>query len=390
MITVSEALSRILDLAATMPPETVPIASAAGRVLADSVRARRDQPPFRTSAMDGYAVRGEDAVARTDLRVIGTSAAGHGFSGTVGAGEAIRIFTGAPVPAGADRVVIQEDVTRDGNLVTLRGELDSSTHVRPVGSDFRVGTEITAPRRLRPSDLALLASMNVDRVAVAKRPTVALISTGDELVMPGGTPGPDQIVASNAFGLKAMLEDQGARARILPIARDDVACLRTAFELAEGADLVVTIGGASVGDHDLVASVTEELGMELSFLKIAMRPGKPVMAGRLAGHAMIGLPGNPVSSLVCCHVFMLPLIRAMLGLERGPAQRYRAPLSRGIGPNGPREHYMRARLSGDGIAPFDRQDSGLLTVLGQANALLIRPVGDGPREAGESVDYIPI
>jgi len=390
VITVSEALSRILDLAATMPPETVPIASAAGRVLADSVRARRDQPPFRTSAMDGYAVRGEDAVAGTELRVIGTSAAGHGFSGAVGAGEAIRIFTGAPVPAGADRVVIQEDVTRDGNLVTLRGELDSSTHVRPVGSDFRVGTEITAPRRLRPSDLALLASMNVDRVAVAKRPTVALISTGDELVMPGGTPGPDQIVASNAFGLKAMLEDQGARARILPIARDDVACLRTAFELAEGADLVVTIGGASVGDHDLVASVTEELGMELSFLKIAMRPGKPVMAGRLPGHAMIGLPGNPVSSLVCCHVFMLPLIRAMLGLERGPAQRYRAPLSRGIGPNGPREHYMRARLSGDGIAPFDRQDSGLLTVLGQANALLIRPVGDGPREAGESVDYIPI
>ncbi len=390
MITVAEALSRILDLAVTMPPETVPIASAAGRVLADSVRARRDQPPFRASAMDGYAVRREDAVAGTGLRVIGTSAAGHGFSGTVRVGEAVRIFTGAPVPAGADRVVIQEDVIRDGNLVTLRDELDSSCHVRLAGSDFKVGTELTAPRRLRPTDLALLASMNVDRVAVAKRPTVALVSTGDELVMPGGTPGPDQIVASNAFGLKAMLEDEGAQARILPIVRDDVACLRTAFELAKGASLIVTIGGASVGDHDLVASVTEDLGMERSFLRIAMRPGKPVMAGRLAGHAIIGLPGNPVSSLVCCHVFIRPLIRAMLGLERGPAQRYRAPLSHGIGPNGPREHYMRARLSEDGIAPFDRQDSGLLTVLGRADALLIRPVGDGPRKAGESVEYIPI
>ncbi len=390
MITVSEALSRILDLVAPAPPETVPLASAAGRVLAESVHSRRDQPPFRASAMDGYALRNDEAVPGAILRVTGTSAAGHGFNGTVESGETVRIFTGAPVPTGADRVVIQEDVTRSGDSITLNDGLDRSSHIRPVGSDFRAGTAITAPLRLRPADIALLASMNIPEVTVARRPTVALVATGDELVMPGEIPRPDQIIASNAFGLKAMLESAGAQARILPIARDNVASLSTAFEFAKGSDLIVTIGGASVGDHDLVASVAEELGMERAFLRIAMRPGKPVMAGHLGDSAMIGLPGNPVSSLVCGQIFVLPFIRAMLGLERGPAPRGKAKLSCELGSNGPREHYMRARLSEEGIAPFDRQDSSLLTVLGQANALLVRPIGDGPRRAGETVDYIPI
>lgn len=390
MITVSEALFRILDLVAPVPPETVPLASAAGRVLAESVHSRRDQPPFRASAMDGYALRNDEAVPGAILRVTGTSAAGHGFNGTVESGETVRIFTGAPVPIGADRVVIQEDVTRSGDSITLNDGLDRSSHIRPVGSDFRAGTAITAPLRLRPADIALLASMNIPEVTVARRPTVALVATGDELVMPGEIPRPDQIIASNAFGLKAMLESAGAQARILPIARDNVASLSTAFEFAKGSDLIATIGGASVGDHDLVASVAEELGMERSFLRIAMRPGKPVMAGRLGDSAMIGLPGNPVSSLVCGQIFVLPFIRAMLGIERGPAPRSKAKLFCELGPNGPREHYMRARLSEEGIAPFRRQDSSLLTVLGQANALLVRPIGDGPRRAGETVDYIPI
>ncbi len=335
-------------------------------------------------------MRSDEAVPGATLRVIGSSAAGHGFNGSVCEGEAIRIFTGAPVPYGADRVVIQEDVTRAGDTIALKDGLDTGTYIRPVGSDFQIGMTVSAPRRLRPADIALLASMNVDVVSVARRPIVALLATGDELVMPGEIPRSDQIVASNAFGLKAMLEAEGAQSRILPIARDNVASLRTAFELARGADLIVTIGGASVGDHDLVASVARELGMEQAFFRIAMRPGKPVMAGRLAGSAMIGLPGNPVSSLVCGQVFVLPLIRAMLGLERGPAERRRAPLAMEIGPNGPREHYMRAKVSEEGIIPFDRQDSSLLTVLSEANALLVRPIGDRSRGIGETVEYIPV
>jgi len=334
--------------------------------------------------------RNAEAVAGANLRVTGMSAAGHAFDGSVCVGEAVRIFTGAPLPQGADRVIVQEDVIRDGNSITLRDGLDPDIHIRPIGSDFRVGKAVPAPRRLRPTDIALLAAMNVDEVTVTRRPAVALISTGDELVMPGETPRPDQIVASNGFGLKAAFEAEGAEAALLPIARDNAASLRMAFGLAEGADLVVTIGGASVGDHDLVASVAGELGMEPAFFRIAMRPGKPLMAGRLAGTPMIGLPGNPVSSLVCGHVFALPLVRAMLGLGRAPARRNRAPLARAIGPNGPREHYMRALLSENGIVPFERQDSGLLTVLGEANALLVRPIGDGSRRAGEIVEYIPI
>ncbi len=335
-------------------------------------------------------MRSDEAVPGATFRVVGTSAAGHGFNGPVGVGEAVRIFTGAPVPNGADRVIIQENVTRAGDQIALKDGLDTSIYIRPVGSDFQTGMTISAPRRLRPADISLLASMNVDVVSVARLPVVALLATGNELVMPGEPPRSDQIVASNAFGLKAMLEAEGAQSRMLPIARDNIASLRMAFELAKGADLIVTIGGASVGDHDLVASVAKELGMEQAFFRIAMRPGKPVMAGRLAGSAMIGLPGNPVSSLVCGQVFVLPLIRAMLGLERGPAERRRAPLAMGIGPNGPREHYMRAKLSEEGITPFDRQDSSLLTVLAEANALLVRPIGDRSREAGETVEYIPV
>ena len=233
------------------------------------------------------------------MRVLGTSAAGHGFSGGVGKGEAVRIFTGAPLPEGADRVVMQEDATVSGDRVTLADMLSDGSNVRPAGTDFRSGSTVSGPKLLRPQDVALLAAMNIARVPVFRRPVVALIATGDELAMPGETPGPDQIIASNSFALKAMLEDAGAEARLLPIARDTEASLRTALDLAGGADLIVTIGGASVGDHDLVAPVAEALGMERAFYKIAMRPGKPLMAGKLAESVLLGLPGNPVSSIVC-------------------------------------------------------------------------------------------
>jgi molybdopterin molybdotransferase len=232
--------------------------------------------------------------------------------------------------------------------------------------------------------------MNIDRVPVFKRPDVALISTGSELVMPGEHPGPDQIIASNTFGLKAMLEQIGAQVRILPIAHDTVPALRTAFELAKGADLVITIGGASVGDHDLVGSVAADLGMDQAFYKVAMRPGKPLMAGKMGDAMMIGLPGNPVSAMVCGTVFVLPIVRAMLGLGMGSASHSTAKLGQDIGANGPRAHYMRAIIDMGQIAPLERQDSALLSVLAQANALLLRPPNDPPRSIGDTVSFIPL
>jgi molybdopterin molybdotransferase len=300
----------------------------------------------------------------------------------------VRIFTGAPLPEGADRVVIQEDVTRRGDLITLGRTLDSKSHVRPAGGDFAEGDSLRAPLRLGPAEIALLASMNVARVPVHRRPVVEIMATGDELVAPGEDPGPDQIIASNSYGLAAMFDAAGAEARLMPIARDTPAALKTAFDLTAGADLIVTIGGASVGDHDLVASVAADLGMEQSFYKVAMRPGKPLMAGRLRDVAMIGLPGNPVSALVCGTVFVLPMLNAMLGLPRSAAPRKQAPLAEALPGNGPREHYMRAELTAKGIRAFDRQDSSLLSVLAGANALLVRPPNDGPRAEGELVDYI--
>lgn len=390
MITVEEALEKVFALAAPLEPETVPLREAHGRVLAEPVAARRQQPPFPAAAMDGYAVRSAEAAPGARFRVIGEAPAGRAFGGRVGPGDAVRIFTGAPVPEGADRVVIQEDTERDGDEITLTGGLDAGPHVRPAGADFSPGDSIAAPRRLGAADLALMAAMNLPELPVTRRPVVALIATGDELVMPGEEPGPDQIIASNAFGLAAMVEAEGAEARLLPIARDTVDSLRLAFELAADADLIVTIGGASVGEHDLVAGVADDLGMERAFYKIAMRPGKPLMAGRLGDSVMLGLPGNPVSAIVCGHLFLLPALRVMLGLPAAPAPRRRGRLAADVGPNGPREHYMRARLTPEGVRPFDRQDSSLLSILSEADALLVRPIRDDARPAGTEVEYVPI
>ncbi|KPQ07827.1 MAG: molybdopterin molybdotransferase [Rhodobacteraceae bacterium HLUCCA12] len=390
MIAVEEALARVFSLCAPLTTETVPLRRAAGRVLAEPAAAGRDQPPFAASAMDGYALAGPVSPGQ-GFRVIGEAAAGHAFDGSVGPGEALRIFTGAPLPAGTDQVVIQEDVERDGDRITLRDMLDQGSHVRPAGQDFRAGDLITAPRRLRPVDLALLAAMNIAEVRVFRRPVVAIIATGDELVMPGEAPRPDQIVASNGFALKAMVEAEGGIARLLPIAGDSDAQLRAVLDMARGADVIVTIGGASVGDHDLVASTTRRLGAEPSFYKIAMRPGKPLMAGRLFDALMLGLPGNPVSAIVCGHLFLLPALRALSGLGALPAPTRAATLADAVGANGPRAHYMRARLEPEGrIRPFDNQDSAMLGILAAADALLIRPVADPARNAGHPVRYIPL
>ena len=388
MIPVAEALRRVLDLVEVLGPEDVPIDEAAGRVLARPVAARRAQPPFRAAMMDGYAVRGDEVRPGAGFRVGGEAAAGHAFGGRVGPGEAVRIFTGAPVPDGADRVVIQEDVRRTGDEIVLGDRIDAGPYIRPAGADFAAGDEV-APGVLTPASVALLAAMNVAVVPVVRRPVVALIATGDELVMPGEAPEPSQIIASNAFGLAALVRAAGAEVRRLPIARDTEASISAAFSLAAGADLIVTIGGASVGAHDLVAGVARQQGLEHSFHNVAMRPGKPLMAGRIGGSAMVGLPGNPVSSMVCGHVFILPAIRAMLGLGRGQAPRRRAALAAPAEANGAREHYMRGRLDAEGLVAAPRQDSALLSVLAGSDVLIVRPPHDPARAAGEMAEYLP-
>ncbi|WP_137111994.1 gephyrin-like molybdotransferase Glp [Rhodobacter sp. SY28-1] len=389
MISVEEALARCLALASRLPPQAVPLAEAAGRWMCAPAVATRDQPPFPASAMDGYAVAGNPGPDDNFL-VIGEAGAGHAFEGQVGPGQAVRIFTGAPVPQGATRVIIQEDVVRLDDRILLKEGLDTASHIRPAGQDFRSGDSLS-PRRLRANDLALLAAMNVPSVQATRKPVVAIIATGDELVMPGEDPRPDQIIASNSFALKAMVEAEGGHARLLPIARDNAEELATVLGLAEGADLIVTIGGASVGDHDLVGKTA---GLEHAFWKIAMRPGKPLMAGRLNGVPMLGLPGNPVSAIVCGHLFLLPMVRAMLGQPAPAPQARKARLAVDLPSNGPRAHYMRARLTPtDGmpeIAPFDRQDSALLSILGQADALLIRPIEAPACRAGDTVSYLPL
>lgn len=390
MISVDEARAKTLDLVSPLEVETVPLAQSAGRILAHDIVASRSQPPFASSAMDGYAVKGVEVEPDTLFSVIGEAAAGHGFAGKVGPGEAVRIFTGAPIPEGADYVVIQEDVTVRGKLITLNSEIENKAYVRPLGDDFASGDRIAAPRQLKAGDIALAASMNAPELTLFRQPVVAIIATGDELVMPGETPGPDQIIASNSFGLKAMLEAAGAKARLLPIARDTKPSLKQAFNFAKTADLIVTIGGASVGDHDLVADVAEELGMERAFYKIAMRPGKPLMAGRVLGVPMVGLPGNPVSSMVCGQIFLIPMIRKMLGLSEVIPTPMQAVLSASMGKNGPRAHYMRAVLKGGKITPCTRQDSGLLTVLAEANVLLIREPHASEAQEGDIVSYLPI
>jgi molybdopterin molybdotransferase len=391
LISVAEAHARLMQLFAPVDVEQVPLAEAFGRVLAQDVVAERDQPPFAASAMDGYAVRAADLAPGARLAIVGMSVAGARFGGDVGPGEAVRIFTGAPMPAGADSVLIQEDAEPAGNAIIVRAGVAPDVHVRPAGSDFHRGMRVAAPRRLGPSDIALLAAMNAGTLTVARRPVVALIPTGDELVVPGEPIGPDQIASSNGLGLKALVEAAGGEARLLPIALDTAESLAAVLGLAKGADLIVTIGGVSVGDFDLVQKTAIAHGLELEFYRVAMRPGKPLMAGRFGGVPMVGLPGNPVSAMVCGLVFLRPAIARLLGLPSGLPERMSARLGSALEPNGPREHYMRALVEADGTgwrcSPLPRQDSSLLSVLAEANALLIREPHAPAGSEGEAVAF---
>ncbi len=385
MISVAEALDNVFDLVSPLGAESVALRSAVGRVASGRITALRDQPPFPSSAMDGYAVADPAPRPGRRYRVIGESAAGHGFTGTIAEDQAVRIFTGAPVPQGGTRVLIQEDVTRDGDTITVGTEPDGQTYIRPAGLDFAAGDDFAPSRPLRPSDIALIAAMGHDRVSVHRRPEIAIIATGDELVMPGEVPNADQIVASNHIGLAAMIERAGGVSRLLPIAADTDASLSAAFGAARGADMIVTIGGASVGDHDLVA---RHEGLDRTFYKVAMRPGKPLMAGRISGTPLIGLPGNPVSAMVCGLLFVLPAMRVQAGLAPAAAPRERRILAHALAANGPREHYMRARLDGQRAHVFDSQDSSRLAIFADADALVVRRPGDPVRHAGADIDCI--
>ena len=394
MIPVRQALNHILDLVSPTETETVALGSAAGRVLAGDLTAPRDQPPRATSAMDGYALLDEDARPGAELTVIGESAAGRPFAGRVRNGTAVRIFTGAVVPEGAQRVVIQEDVDAIGSKISVRDGIDSNRHVRPAGGDYRAGLRITAPRLLRPSTVSLIASMNIAEVPVFRRPDVAIMPSGDELAMPGDPQAHGMTIASSGFGIAAILDAAGASSRVLPIARDRIDSIESVFRTAQGADLTVTIGGASEGDYDLIRPAAERMGLRQSFYKLAMRPGKPLMAGSMHGKPVVGLPGNPVSALVCSYVFLVPAVRALLGLGRSELSRKRAPLAAPAPANGIREHYMRATFDRSSaelrLRILERQDSSLMSVLDEADALVIRPSGDPPRASGEVVEYIDL
>lgn len=394
MISVEEAQALCLDLVQTGAAETIALGDGLGRTLAAPLTAKRDQPPFSASAMDGYAV--VDPKDGETLTIVGEAAAGHAWQGVLETGQALRIFTGAPVPVGATRVVIQENVSASQGQITLTEPLSDNLNIRPQGADFSREFSLSAPRILAPADLALIAAMNHADMCVTMRPRVALISTGDELVMPGQDPAADQIIASNVFALHAMLTQTGADPRVLPIAPDTPEALdATLADAADwGADIIVTIGGASVGDHDLVAPALDRFGVTRSFHKIAMRPGKPLMAGAKGKTAILGLPGNPVSAVVCGHLFLLPMVRRALGqldvLPKALTARLDAPLPAG----GPRAHYMRARFSegdtGRSVHAFDRQDSSMLTVLSEANCLLLRPIHDPARSINDPVTIYPI
>ncbi len=397
LMPVADALAAILAGAEPLAEEMAALELAYHRILARDVMALRTQPPQAMSAMDGYAVRAADAAeVNARLKVIGEVAAGRPFDRPIGKGEAARIFTGGVIPEGADAVVIQEDTVADGGSITIKEAATAGRNIRPAGIDFRQGDVLLQEgSRLTDRDLSLAASMNYPELPVRRRPKVALLATGDELVMPGSVPGPGQIVFSNGYALHALMRSEGAETVDLGVAADTMAATTAGIRRAResGADVLVTTGGASVGDHDLVKKALDAEGVAIAFWKIAMRPGKPMMHGRLGSMRVIGVPGNPVSSYVCTLLFVVPLLRALLGNKVTHHRRHSALLGQDLEANDVREDYLRAtleeRADGSLIAtPVTRQDSSLLAYLSRANALVVRPPFAPAAKAGSPCDIL--
>jgi molybdopterin molybdotransferase len=381
LLPVAEALARILADARPLPAEDAKLDDALGRVLTADLKALRTQPPDNVSAMDGYAVRAADVEkAPATLKVIGEVAAGHPFAGKVAAGQAARIFTGGVMPEGSDTVVIQELATREADNVTFNKPTAKGRNVRLKGIDFTAGQALLEKgRRLNDRDLMLAAAMNYPAVPVHRRPKIAVLGTGDELVPPGGTPGEGEIVYSNGYALRALVRSEGAEAIDLGVVGDTVDAITAAVRRARSAnvDALVTTGGASVGEHDLVQRALAELGMNLSFWRLALRPGRPMMYGRLAAMQVLGVPGNPVSSYICAFLFLIPLIRRLSGRADVNLVPDHAVLGRDMPANDEREDYLRATLeagaNGAVVIPLPHQDSSLMAPLSAADCLLIRP-----------------
>ena len=410
LLPVDEALARVLaSIERPVESERVPIAAAAGRTLAEDLSATRDQPPFAASAMDGYAVRSEDVAAvPSTLRIAGASVAGRGYSGSLAPGEAVRIFTGAPMPAGANAVAIQENTEAEDGTVVVRVAPRPHQYIRPARFDFGAGDPLlTAGQRLDAKRLALAAAMGHAILPVRRRPRVAILATGDELVRPGEEPGPDQIVASNSYAIGAMVEKAGGEALDLGIALDTVEALEDRILAAERAraDVLVTLGGASVGAYDLVRSTLARRGMELGFWRVAVRPGKPLMHGRLGSMLLLGLPGNPVASVVCGILFLVPAIRALVhDPTAGADPTETGVLGTDLPANDERQDYLRAtlgaleviaataagqqRLLVPAASAHARQDSSMLGVLERSEALIVRPPRAPPAKAGEACRII--
>lgn len=397
LMPVAEARDRILKGAKALPRETVRLHDGAGRVLALDIKARRDQPPFPASAMDGYAVRFADvATVPARLKVVGAAPAGHGFAGKIKSGQAVRIFTGAPVPKGADTVVIQENTeAADGHVsVTVAARFEGQ-HIRHKGLDFAKGQGLLGKGTLLGArELGLAAAMNWPELPVTRRPRVAIFTTGDELVPPGKTRRPDQIVSSNSFALAAFVRRFGGEAVDLGIIPDKLKAISRAVRKAAGADILLTTGGASVGDHDLVQAALKAEGIELDFWKIALRPGKPLMFARNGRQRILGLPGNPVSALVCARIFLKPLLSALLG--QPPADdMVKARLGSDLPANDLRQDYLRARVArgGDGsyeATPLAIQDSSMQRALTEAQGLIVRPPFAPAAAQGDLVDLLPL
>ncbi|MFZ4381283.1 MAG: gephyrin-like molybdotransferase Glp [Sandarakinorhabdus sp.] len=383
------ALDRLLAGTEPLPAETLDLAACAGRVLAQDIAARLTQPPFAASAMDGYAIRWADRHGA--WQVVGESAAGHGWAGTLAPGQAVRIFTGAPLPAGADTIVVQEEVAREGDAARLAGEGPprQGTHIRVAGQDFAAGDAlIAAGTRLAPPHLGLAAAAGHGALPVVRRPRITLIATGDELVLPGAAPGPGQIVSSVPAMLTALLRSAGADVHDPGLVRDDRAALAAAITGAD-ADLIITIGGASVGDHDLVVPVLRDLGATLDFWKVAIRPGKPLLAGTLAGSRVLGLPGNPVSAFVTALLFAVPLAARLAG-RRHALPIENLPLAAALRANDGRRDHLRARRTPTGAEAFAAQDSAMLSRLAAADLLIIREPHAPAAAAGEAVPCIAL